>query len=288
VFRHGGTGPPVPGTEEGEPGPQKGRAGSGPTAEVGEVRDLAEVLGAGSVDPALRERVRQVAEQLAIRRRGHQRTAVGSGPARSVPWRDNGDDVDIERTVENLIGRRAVSPEDIVVRVPHHRQRSVALLVDASGSMKGEKALLAAAAVGALVAELGDDELTVVAFWKDAAVLTVRSRNASAAAVLEDLVALPVEGLTNVHVGLQVAALELARSSAPERLAILLSDAVHNAGPDPRTEVAKLPRLHVLLQTDGEHDAALGVELARLGGGRLAPVRTAGDVAAALNRLFDP
>jgi Mg-chelatase subunit ChlD len=276
------------GADGDEPGTQTGRAAAGPTAEIGEVRDLSEVLGPGTVDPVLRERVRQVAEQLAIRRRGHHRTAPGSGPARSVPWRDNGDDVDIERTVENLIGRRSVATDDIVVRVPHHRHRSVALLVDASGSMKGEKALLAAAAVGALTAELREDELTVVAFWKDAAVLTSRSRQASAAAVLEDLVALPVEGLTNVHVGLHVAALELARSSAPERMAILLSDAVHNAGPDPRTEVSKLPRLHVLLQVDGEHDEALGVDLARLGGGRLAAVRSASDVAAALNRLFDP
>jgi Mg-chelatase subunit ChlD len=266
-----------------------GRLRAGPTAEIGEVRDLAELLGPADVDPVLRRTVRQIAEQLAVRRRPRRKAERGGGLPESVRWRDDGDDdVDVERTVENLVGRHTVDAEDIVVRVPHRRRRSVALVMDVSGSMKGDKALLVAAAVGALCGELRDDELTVVAFSKDAAVLTGGTERASPARLLQYLAALPAEGLTNVEVGLRVAALELARTSAPERLAILLSDAVHNAGPDPRVAAAALPRLHVLLEADGEHDLELATDLARLGGGRLAPVRTAGDVAAALNSLFEP
>jgi Mg-chelatase subunit ChlD len=289
LFRPGGAGSVISGQDgTEEPGLQPGRVTAGATAEIGVIRDLAEVLHPTDVDPVLRRTVRQIAERLAVRPRGHQRTSPGNGPPVSTPWRDNGDDLDIERTVEGLVGRRLVEEEDIVVRVPHSRRRSVVLLVDASGSMKGDKALLAAAAVGALSGELRDDELTVVAFWKDAAILTSGSQRISPARVLEDLAALPAEGLTNIHVALRVGAVELARSSARERLAILVSDGVHNAGPDPRTAVGALPRLHVLLETDGEHDADLAADLARLGGGRLAPVRSAGDVATALNRLFAP
>ena len=43
------------------------------------------------------------------------------------------------------------------------------LLVDVSGSMRGERVRTAAATVGALAAELGRDDLAVVAFWSDAA-----------------------------------------------------------------------------------------------------------------------
>jgi hypothetical protein len=50
---------------------------------------------------------------------------------------------------------------------------------------------------------------------------------------------------------------------------VLLSDCVHNAGPDPRPFAARLPRLDVLLDTSGEQDADLARELARLGHGRL-------------------
>ena len=50
---------------------------------------------------------------------------------------------------------------------------------------------------------------------------------------------------------------------------LLLSDCVHNAGPDPRPLAARLPRLDVLLDTSGEQDAELARDLARLGRGRL-------------------
>jgi hypothetical protein len=65
-----------------------------------------------------------------------------------------------------------------------------------------------------------------------------------------------------------------------------LSDAVHNAGPDPRLQAAKIGRLDVLLQTDGEHDADLAHDMARLGRGNLFPVARYQDVAVALNKIF--
>jgi hypothetical protein len=83
-----------------------------------------------------------------------------------------------------------------------------------------------------------------------------------------------------------VALTELHRSAARRRTAILLSDAVHNAGPDPRTVARQFPELNVLLQTDGEHDEPLGTDLARLGHGRLARVATHRDVAPALHQIL--
>ena len=67
---------------------------------------------------------------------------------------------------------------------------------------------------------------------------------------------------------------------------MLLSDCVHNAGPDPRPLAARLPRLDVLLDTSGEQDEDLARELARLGRGRLRRVRAYTDVAPALSGVF--
>jgi hypothetical protein len=67
---------------------------------------------------------------------------------------------------------------------------------------------------------------------------------------------------------------------------LLLSDCVHNAGPDPRPVAARLPRLDVLLDVSGEQDVDLGRDLARTGRGRLRLVRDHRDVAAALVALF--
>ena len=289
LFRPGaGSAAPASAGEEGEGGPDGSRRPGGVvfSDEAGEERDLAEVLGEVELDPGLRRMVRQVAERLSVRRSVRRTVRRGPGQPISMRWRDGGDDIDVERTVEALIGRREIDPEEIVVRTPVAPRRAVALVVDASASMKGPKALLASAAVGALCGELAREELTVVAFWKDAAVLSGAGEPRSPDGILRDLVRLRAEGLTNVEVGLRVAARELARSRSRQRAAVLLSDCVHNAGPDPREAARRLPRLHVLLQADGEHDAELGRDLARIGGGRFARVDRAGDVADALNLIF--
>jgi hypothetical protein len=67
---------------------------------------------------------------------------------------------------------------------------------------------------------------------------------------------------------------------------VLLSDCVHNAGPDPRPEAARLQRLDVLLDVSGEQDVDLARELTRAGHGRLARIRTYRDVAPSLGRAF--
>ncbi len=97
---------------------------------------------------------------------------------------------------------------------------------------------------------------------------------------------IPARGLTNIAFPLQAAAGELARVPARDAGVVLLSDCVHNAGPDPRPLAARLPRLDVLLDTSGEQDEDLARDLARLGRGRLRRVRAYTDVAAALSEVF--
>jgi Mg-chelatase subunit ChlD len=97
---------------------------------------------------------------------------------------------------------------------------------------------------------------------------------------------IPAKGLTNIAFPLQVAATELARVPARDARVVLLSDCVHNAGPDPRPLAARLSRLDVLLDTSGEQDEELARELARLGRGRLRRIRAYTDVAPALSAVF--
>ena len=163
--------------------------------------------------------------------------------------------------------------DDIIVRERVRTRRSVVLLVDVSGSMRGERVRTAAATVGALAGELSRDDLAVVAFWSDAAVLAGSGSAFAPQTLLDTLLRIPAQGLTNVAFPLQVAARELARVPARDARVLLLSDCVHNAGPDPRPFAARLPRLDVLLDTSGEQDVELARELARLGHGRLRPIR---------------
>ena len=280
-------------------------------------------------DPETLRRAREIAARLAVARPRRDRTARrGRGEVASVPYRGGSDDIDLDRTLEQLIEHPERAPkgaplfwteeggseeraterrgknrgperpearagnivpedEDIVVRERVTTTRSVVLLVDLSGSMRGERVRTAAAAVGALAAELARDNLAVIAFWSDAAVLSHLGQHVPPERLLESMLRIPARGLTNIAFPLQVARRELARVPARDARVLLLSDCVHNAGPDPRPFAARLPRLDILLDTTGEQDPELARDLARLGRGRLRQVRTYRDVAPALSEFFE-
>ena len=238
-------------------------------------------------DPEALRQAREVASRLAVPRPRTDRTARrGTGDVASVPYRGGSDDIDLDRTLEQLAEHPVPEDEDIVVRERVTTTRSVVLLVDLSGSMRGERVRTAAAAVGALAAELARDNLGVVAFWSDAAVLSHLGQHVAPERLVEAMLRIPARGLTNLAFPLQVAQRELARVPARDARVLLLSDCVHNAGPDPRPFAARLPRLDILLDVTGEQDPGLARDLARLGRGRLRQVRTYRDVAPALSDFF--
>jgi Mg-chelatase subunit ChlD len=232
-------------------------------------------------------RAREIAASLAVPRPRRDLTARrGLGELASVPYNGGSDDVDLDRTVEQLATRPVPEDEDIVVRERVRTRRSVVLLVDVSGSMRGERVRTVAATVGALAAELVRDDLAVIAFWSDAAVLSHLGQHIAPQVLVESMLRIQARGLTNLAFPLQVARRELARVPARDARVVLLSDCVHNAGPDPRPFAARLPRLEILLDTTGEHDPDLARDLARLGRGRLRLLRTYRDVAPALSEFF--
>jgi Mg-chelatase subunit ChlD len=266
---------------------QSQRGGGGPAVTEEQGTLVAVTEAAVAPDPETLRRAREIAARLAVPRPRTDRTARrGAGDVASVPYRGGSDDIDLDRTLEQLTEHPVPEDEDIIVRERVTTTRSVVLLVDLSGSMRGERVRTAAAAVGALAAELARDNLAVIAFWSDAAVLSHLGQHVPPERLLESMLRIPARGLTNVAFPLQVARRELARVPARDARVLLLSDCVHNAGPDPRPFAARLPRLDVLLDTTGEQDPELARDLARLGRGRLRLVRTYRDVAPALSEFF--
>ena len=267
-------------------GPAKaGSAAPGVTDEQGELLETVPLDDAADRETLVR--ARQIAARLSIARPRRDVTSRrGVGELASVRYAGGSDDIDLDATLENLVEHPVPEDDDIVVRERIRTRRSVVLAVDVSGSMRGERVRTAAATVGALAAELREDDLAVVAFWSDAAVVAPLGPTSSPERLLDTLLRIPARGLTNVAFPLQIARRELARVPARDARVLLLSDCLHNAGPDPRTVAGQLARLDVLLDTSGEHDLDLARDLARLGRGGLATVHTHRDVAPALRRLF--
>jgi Mg-chelatase subunit ChlD len=267
--------------------PDRGRGSGAPGTTDEPARLLAELPAGAEPDPVVVAQARRIARRLAVPRPRRDPTPRrGMGELASVPYRGNSDDIDLDATLENLVEHPVPEDDDIIVRDRVRTRRSVVLAVDVSGSMRGERVRTAAATVGALAAQLVRDDLAVIAFWSDAALLAPLGHRVSPSRLLDTLLRIPARGLTNIDFPLRVAGRELARVPARDARVLLLSDCVHNAGPDPRTAAGGLARLDVLLDTSGEQDEQLAHDLARLGRGRLARIRGYRDVAPAVSGLF--
>ncbi|HST66731.1 MAG TPA: VWA domain-containing protein, partial [Mycobacteriales bacterium] len=162
-----------------------GRSGS-TTEHTEESGELVAVPAGGAVDPEVRARARQIAARLAMPRPRRGAAAVrGPGDILSLPYRGGSDDIDLDRTLDMLTERPVPEEEDIIVREQVRTRRAVVLAVDVSGSMRGERIRTAAATVGALAGELERDDLAVVAFWSDAAVLSRLGQHAPPQVLLD-------------------------------------------------------------------------------------------------------
>ncbi|OZD73554.1 VWA domain-containing protein [Rhodococcus sp. 14-2470-1a] len=291
LYRPGAGGVVLVADGRGRPGHAAGEnnpSAPGFTDESAEIISLFEASENTTIDAATRARARKIAARLAVRRpRRDVRARRGIGELTSLRYRDGSDELDMDRTIDVLAANPYPEDDDIVVRERLHTKRSIVLVVDISGSMKGERVRTAAATVGAVAGELNADDLAVVAFWSDAAVLARFGDPTTPLGILDTVLSIPARGLTNVQFALDTAATLLRGVSAPDKRVLLLSDCVHNAGPDPRYVAATIPRLDVLLDMSGENDVELGRDLARLGHGRIRTVSTYRDVAPALTSLFD-
>ena len=239
------------------------------------------------VGTELIRQVHEIAAQLFIPRpREDFAVEVGGGSLASRPYSYQSDDLDLDRTIENVAGRSVFEDRDVIVRERVRRRYTVVLLVDVSGSMLGERARTMAATVAALARELIDDKLAVLAFWSDATWVKGLDQPARPFALLDNILRIPAQGLTNIAFPLELARRTLDEARSRSGITILLSDCIHNAGPDPRALAARLSRLHVLVDASGQHDAELGAELSQLGHGRLRLARSHRDVAPAVRAFF--
>jgi len=185
---------------------------------------LADLVGA--TDVRLRELARRLAGRLFfdVAQRGPVRRR-GMGTLRSVAYRPDGGDLDLDASIEALAEGRggAIDVERLRVRGWVRPATAMCLLVDRSGSMGG-KPLATAAMAAASVATRSPADYSVVAFGSDVVVAKSQLTPKAGDAVVSDVLALRGFGTTDLAGALWAAGQQLQRSRAGRKVAVLLSD----------------------------------------------------------------
>lgn len=271
--------------------------------EVGEL-DEAAVSDALATDPdatlslvaqmtgATDARLRALAERLAARlfldlARQHAADARGIGRIVSSPYRPDGGDIDVDRSLDELVAagaeRRAVVAADLVIRSWARPSTAICLLVDRSGSMHG-RPLATSALAAAVVAARTPDAYAVLSFARDVVAARAMWETRPAGEVIDRVLALRGHGTTDVALALRAAGAQLAASGAARRVTVLLSDCRATEHGDVVGAARALDELVVLAP---EGDAAEAAALAEAIGARWTPVAGPSDVVPALSRVLD-
>ena len=239
-----------------------------------------------AVDPELRAKARRVAERIVIDIARRGRAAQGKvGRLRSLPLRDGGD-LDVDAAVESLAesGGSLVDADMLRVIDWERPDTAVCLVIDRSGSMKGE-ALASAALAAAAVALRAPAFHAVIAFSGTAEVVRsmVTSAHASTDGVVDAVLSLKGHGTTNVSDGLRAAITEHEAARCGRHLTVLLSDCRDRAIDEAAPFAQSLEELVIVSPADDIADAQ---RFADVTGAALVGVEGPHDVARALDEVL--
>ncbi len=253
----------------------------------------------GATDERLRELARRLAGRVVVEAaRGGTPRSQGVGRLRSRPAAAVPADLDVDASLDALVVARATSVapplDELVVREWARPDLAVCLVVDASGSMGGAR-LATAALAAAAAAMRAPADLGVLAF--NDRVIAICSQGAArpVGAIVDDLLGLRGHGPTDLHLALEAARAQLARSRASRRLCVLLSDCAATVGDEPLIIARALDELVVIAPAGEPDPAGAGdpagpddaARFARAVGARLARVSGPSDVPGAFTAVVD-
>lgn len=225
-------------------------------------------------DPVALEMARRIAIRATIRR-----VLQLLGPV-SLPMRKSREtyvpgvdaDIDIESTLENLVESAQLRPEDIVVERRNPRKLSVALMLDASLSMSGDKLAIATAAIAVIALRLRMVDYLVVTFNDRPKVVKRLDDEKNLDDLLASLLDFTASGYTNIEEALRKGAEELSRADTKNQVGVLITDGNYTVGKDPSGPASSFRKLFVIMTKSHDCRADVCEDAARSGKGRMYPV----------------
>ncbi|MFH1821616.1 MAG: vWA domain-containing protein, partial [Methanobacteriota archaeon] len=156
----------------------------------------------------LDENLRKVIKEVAIRAILFRALKTLGPTKRSAKlkreeYRYGTDEIDLESTLDQILGKKEYQLEDIIVETREKKKLTCALMVDTSLSMAGEKLAVAAVGAAILALKLKDDNYALVTFETRASVLKAMNERKDVQSVIGDLLETPATGDTNMEDGLR-------------------------------------------------------------------------------------
>lgn len=183
-------------------------------------------------------------------------------------------DFDLEETIERIIDAgsgKLRSTREIVGLEKVEREKNGILIMDISGSVSGDRNIMAALSTAITAHNLRDDSYGVVVFSDEAIIIKSVKERKSTMRVIEEILDLAPTGFTNIEIGLKTGLTELNHIRGSKiKFAVLITDGNYNRGGDPALIASKYPRLHIIHipgQISGERTCK---RLARVGRGKYA------------------
>lgn len=238
--------------------------------------------------PALAELARRIAIRATIRR-----VLQLLGPV-SLPTHiergafEQGDEgeIDVDETLERMVGHERIEPGDIVVENRAPRELAVALILDASLSMTGDKLAMASAAIAVLAYRLKTVDYLLITFNDRPSTVKRIGESKNLDDLVSDLLSSSASGYTDIDAALRRGSEELHRARTRNRIGILITDGNYTVGEDPRDAASAYRRLFVVMTES--HDCRPGEceAMAANGGGQMFTVSSFDEIPRVLYRVL--
>jgi MoxR-like ATPase len=195
-------------------------------------------------------------------------------------------EMDVESTLDLIVEKKHISPSDLIVERREPRRLAVAMMLDASLSMSGDKLAMATAAIAVLAFRLKTVEYVLITFNDRPSVLKRVNQSKSLDDLISDLLDAHAGGYTNIDWALKKGNDELIRSTTKNTVGILVTDGNYTVGADPAEAAGAYRRLFVIMTESHDCQPETCEGIAKNGGGRMYSVASFEEIPRVLYKVL--
>ena len=195
-------------------------------------------------------------------------------------------EIDVESTLERVVEKRHISPSDLIVERREPKRLSVAMMLDASLSMSGDKLAMATAAIAVLAFRLKTVDYILITFNDRPTVLKRVNQTKNMDDLISDLLEARAGGYTNIEWALRKGREELSSSITRNQVGILITDGNYTVGADPVEAALSYKRLFVIMTESHDCQPVTCAGIAKSGGGHMYSVSSFDEIPQVLYKVL--